>query len=280
MAMLRSAIERAAPGPTASLKTWLRARFGLWPVLEVRNRVVSAPSSMLWSVFERREAARLAPAADRLPSALVTTVIPTFRRPDLLPRAVESALAQTVRDQVVVVVDDGGADLPELPADERLLVVSLSRNSRRLGLVRNVGIRLTSSRYLAFLDDDNEWYPRHLEVAIEALEDSADLVYTAVHRVRPDGSRMDTLSREFDRHALADHSGFVDANSVVVRRDPRTRFSVIRRSKAMLPKEDLEFVWRMSGHMRVRHVPEVTVRYLVNDASYYTSWGPREAVGP
>ncbi|WP_231591453.1 glycosyltransferase [Saccharothrix sp. ST-888] len=36
-------------------------------------------------------------------------------------------------------------------------------------MVRNVGIRLSSSRYVAFLDDDNEWEPDHLGPAVGAL---------------------------------------------------------------------------------------------------------------
>lgn len=262
-----------------SAKAWLRAHFGLWPLLELRNRVIWGPDAAVWRIFETREVRRHSRALGPLPETLVTTIIPTYRRPELLPEAVASALRQTVTDHLVVVVDDGGGGLPELPQDDRLVAISLSRNTRRLGLVRNVGIRLTRSTYLAFLDDDNQWHPNHLAVAVDALDDGADLVYTAVERVRSDGSRMDTLSQDFDRRALGDQPGFVDANAIVVRRDAGVRFSVIRRAKEMLPKEDLEFVWRMSGRMRVRHVSVPTVRYLVNENSYYTGWARRSTDG-
>ena len=255
------------------VKARLRARYGVWPLLELRNRLRHGPSALAWSVYEHRELARLRRAVGPLPPARVATIVPTFRRPELLAAAVRSALAQTVTDQLVVVVDDGGGQLDGLPVDDRLVVVSLSRNTRRLGLVRNVGIRLTSTRYVAFLDDDNEWRPDHLEVAVQELENGADLVYTALERIRVDGSRLDILSRPFDRRSLVDESAFVDANSVVVRRPRRLRFSVIRRTKTMYPKEDLEFVLRMSRHLVVRHVAETTVRYLLHEASYFTIWG-------
>lgn len=267
-------MDLAGSRPVTSAKAWLRAHFGLWPLLELRNRVIWGPNAAVWRLFEWREVRRLSRELGPLPTTSVTTIIPTYRRPELLPEAVASALGQTVTDHLVVVVDDGGGDLPELPDDERLVAISLSRNTRRLGLVRNVGIRLTRSTYLAFLDDDNQWLPNHLAVATEALDAGADLVYTAVERVRSDGSRMDTLSQEFDRRALGDRPGFVDANAIVVRRDAGVRFSVIRRAKEMLPKEDLEFVWRMSGRMRVSHVSVPTVRYLINEHSYYTGWTP------
>lgn len=272
VALPRRVVQPESGSSFASIKTWLRDRYGLWPLLEMRNRLAHGVPVVWWRLFEEREVARLRRELGQLPPALVTTVVPTFRRPEMLASAVASALRQSVHDQLVVVVDDGGGLGGDLPVDDRLVVVSLSRNSKRLGLVRNVGIRLTASPYIAFLDDDNEWRSDHLEVALEALKD-CDLVYTALERVRADGSRLDILSRPFNRRRLLNQSAFVDANAIVVRRQKSVRFSIIRRTKSMLPKEDLEFVMRLSGRMRVRHVPLPTVRYLLHEASYFTTWG-------
>lgn len=254
----------------SGLKRLLRARVGLWPLLELRNRIVLGRRVPGLRRFEDAEVRRLGADLGR-PTALVVTVIPTFRRPRQLHGAVASALAQTIDDHVVIVVDDG-AGVGPLPVDPRLRVVSLSRNTGVLGLVRNVGIRLTSSTYLAFLDDDNEWRPDHLEVAITGLRGGTELVYTAVERRRPDGELVDILSSPFDRVRLSDQSSYIDANSIVVRRCPRVLFSRIPRVKATLPKEDWEFVYRMSRSLVVAHLPVPTVRYLINAESFYTSW--------
>lgn len=263
-----SGLRRSA---TDAGRRWLRRTVGLWPLFELRNKVLGLPATRRVRRAEDREVARLRRELGRLPSATVATVVPTYRRPQLLQEAVRSALDQTLRDHVVLVVDDG-AGLPPLPEDPRLFAVSLSRNTGVLGSVRNTGIRLTGSRYVAFLDDDNEWAPHHLETAVAALEDGADLVYTAVERYRSDGTRVDVLSRVFDRHALRDEDNYLDINAVVVRRGPRVLFSRVPRVKATLPKEDWEFVFRLSRRLRVRHVAVPTVRYLVNDESFYTSW--------
>lgn len=254
----------------------LRARYGLWPLLELRNRVLHGPATAWWWIVETREVARLRRELGPLPQALVTTVVPTFRRPELLVSAVSSALAQTVTDHLVVVVDDGGGMVPDLPRDDRLVKVSLSRNTKRLGLVRNVGIRLSQSQYVAFLDDDNEWRPDHLAVALQALEAGSDMVYTALERFRADGSLLDVVSRDFDRRDFSDGYPYVDSNAIVVRRTPTVRFSRIRRTMDLFPKEDWELAWRLSRTMTLRHVPEPTVRYLVNEDSYYTPWRPHE----
>lgn len=203
----------------------------------------------------------------------VLVVIPTFKRPEGLVRAVQSVLSQTYKDLAVVVVDDG-AGLPVLPQDPRLIAVSLSRNTATLGLVRNVGINLADSEFIAFLDDDNVWTPDHVATAVVALDDDPTLVavYTSLRRLWPDGSELDILGEPFDRRRLR-QDPLVDANSFVVRRAFNRGFSVLPRNKSTLPKEDWEYVWRLSRRQRVAHVPKVTVLYAVNPDSYYTLWG-------
>lgn len=135
-----------------------------------------------------------------------------------------------------------------------------------------MGIRLTRSRYLAFLDDDNTWRADHLEWALARLARGADVVYTAVERRFPDGQLLDVLSRSFDRCGFADGTPYVDTNALVVRRQPGAVFSRLPRRRNTLPGEDWEFVHRMAKRNLVEHEPQPTVRYLVHDASYYTDW--------
>ncbi|MGW5329194.1 glycosyltransferase family 2 protein [Streptomyces sp. NPDC004014] len=250
----------------------LKGAFGWLVLFELRNKVLLAPSAVRLRRVESAETRRLAAATAPPPAALVATVIATHRRPEELRAAVRSALDQTVRDQVVIVVDDG-AGLPGLPDDPRLFAVSLTRNTKVAGVVRNVGIRLTRSRYVAFLDDDNLWDPDHLERALAVLEapGGPDGVYTALRRVLPDGTERDVLSVPFDRRRAARES-FLDTNAFVGRRNGALHFSRLRRTPEVLPREDWELVHRYSRRHTVCHVPHATVRYLVNPASFYTTW--------
>ncbi len=93
-----------------------------------------------------------------------------------------------------------------------------------------------------------------------------------MERRRADGTVLDVLTREFDRVTFRDGTPYVDANSLVVRRSPDVIFSRLPRTKSTLPKEDWEFVHRLAKRHVVEHVPQPTVRYLVNEASYYTAW--------
>jgi glycosyltransferase involved in cell wall biosynthesis len=153
--------------------------------------------------------------------------------------------------------------------------VSLSRNIAVAGVVRNVGIRLTRSLFVAFLDDDNTWRPDHLEVALGRLQADAgpDAVYTALRRFAPDGLERDVLSVPFDRREAADRC-FLDTNAFVGRRNRALRFSRLRRTAEVMPREDWEMIFRYSRGRQVEHVPVPTVEYLVNPDSYWTAWEP------
>ena len=263
-----SAIERLSAG----VKRAARQRFGLWPMLELRNRVVMAPALPRLTRFEDSEVARLAAQLGEVPTANIACVIPTYKRPEGVVASINSILAQDRQDFVIIVVDDGAGLPAVLPQDPRVFAVSLSRNSAVLGLVRNVGIRLTKSRYVAFLDDDNTWTPQHLSVAIAALQEGCDLAYTIIRRHTANGTHFDDVGAPWDRKLFSDIRSFVDANSIVARRETLQLFSRLPRKKETFPKEDWEFVWRISAKARVRHVPVATVEYLVNEESFYTSW--------
>lgn len=267
------------------VKRVLRRHFGWLPLYELRNKVRYGHTVPRVWLFERAEVRRLRSAvAHSGKPPLVTTVIPTYRRPDGLAAAVRSALDQTVRDHRIIVVDDGGGLSADLPDDPRLRAVSLARNTAVLGVVRNVGIRLADSEFVAFLDDDNLWEPNHLETALreltaaKAVRGGLSGVYTAMRRVFPDGRELDVLSVPFDRRA-AREDGFLDANAFVARRTRALWFSRLRRDRGVLPREDWATLYRYSRRHTIRHIPVPTVRYLVNPATYYTVWGAEAQAG-
>lgn len=109
------------------------------------------------------------------PTPEVTVVIPTRNRPELVTRAVRSALAQTIRDIEVVVVIDGPDDQTRAAlggiVDDRLRQVELPQ---QLGApnARNVGAAEARAPWTALLDDDDEWRPTKLAVQLGYAKDS------------------------------------------------------------------------------------------------------------
>jgi glycosyltransferase involved in cell wall biosynthesis len=99
-------------------------------------------------------------------SEMVSVVIPTLNRPQLVSTAVKSALSQTFGSIEVIVVVDGPdrATVSELAqiVDPRLRVIELPTNLGASG-ARNAGIEAAQGTWIAFLDDDDQWLPLKLE---------------------------------------------------------------------------------------------------------------------
>ena len=168
--------------------------------------------------------ARLRAALGTTPRADVVTIIATYRRPDGLVAAVRSALDQGIDDHLVVVVDDGGGAARRCRPTAGCSPSRSTATTAASAWSATSAIRLTDSRVLSFLDDDNTWRPDHLRLSLDALAAGADLTYTDLHRVRPDGTTFDVLSHPFDRRAMWLRS-YVDSNALVLRRGPRGRCS-------------------------------------------------------
>jgi len=272
--------SRRETSPDA-LERWFKAAIRRWPgrypAYWARQRLLGMARVPAHRRHEDREVQGALAAWQTRPVAEVAVIIPTYRRPERLRDAVESALAQTFTDHVVIVIDDGGG-LGDLPDDERLFSYSLARHSGIAGVVRNVGIRASASRTVAFLDDDNTWTDDHLEHSMAAHRAGVELSYTGLRRVDVAGRELDVLCQPFDRHAMREHT-FVDTSTLVIRRRNDVRFPRNRIERDHFAIEDWALVYRLSRSMRTELVDEVTVRYLVHDGSYFTDWAAARARG-
>jgi glycosyltransferase involved in cell wall biosynthesis len=113
----------------------------------------------------------------------ISVIIPTFNRADMLRRAIDSVLQQSLPPRELMIVDDGSSDAT------RELVTAIQQRTTDSGGVaraapqvrylyqsnsgvsaaRNRGIRHASGEWLAFLDSDDAWLPRKLETQAKML---------------------------------------------------------------------------------------------------------------
>lgn len=107
-------------------------------------------------------------------SPLVSVVIPTHNRPELLAEALQSVAAQTLTDWETIVVDD--ASQPRVDPEYILQTygprVKVLRHELAKGgsASKNTGIQAAAGQYLAFLDDDDVYDPKYLATAVATLE--------------------------------------------------------------------------------------------------------------
>jgi glycosyltransferase involved in cell wall biosynthesis len=116
----------------------------------------------------------------------VSVIIPTRNRAQLLPRAIQSVLEQTFRDFELIIVDDQSEDSTQAVVEDfgnsRIVYV---RKERKQGVsaARNAGILKAAGRFVAFLDDDDQWLPRKLESQVSlfsAGNPSLGVVYSGL----------------------------------------------------------------------------------------------------
>lgn len=109
----------------------------------------------------------------------IAVIIPTHNRPEELRRAVLSVYHQTQLPNELIIIDDGS--VPPVTRDifqdaPNNLRTVLLRNNVPLGAnnARNRGIKNAVSDWIAFLDDDDEFFPNKIEVVLKAIEDNPD----------------------------------------------------------------------------------------------------------
>ena len=100
----------------------------------------------------------------------ISVVIPTCNRRDLLPRALDSVLAQTSLADEIIVVDDGSHDgTPELVRRNYPQARLIVQSNAGVSAARNRGISSATGEWIAFLDSDDAWLPRKLERQLQSL---------------------------------------------------------------------------------------------------------------
>jgi glycosyltransferase involved in cell wall biosynthesis len=133
------------------------------------------------------------PALTAVQTPLVSVVIPTHNYSGFVTEAVESVLSQTYTNIDLIVVDDGSTD----DTRERLALFGdrvryIYQENSGPSAARNTGIRAAKGEYIAFLDADDLFHPRKLEIQVRYLLDHPDIALVAAenltdqNRVFPD----------------------------------------------------------------------------------------------
>jgi glycosyltransferase involved in cell wall biosynthesis len=202
---------------------------------------------------------------------MISVIIPTFNRFDLLDAALGSVAAQGVRSRVeVIVVNDGGPSVaPLVRAWENVLEVKLVELDRRVGpaAARNGGIQHAAGDYIAFLDDDDLFMPEHLAAGSELLESGdADFVYLGtivadrrLSGLPPDLTEFPLKAYPYDRRFLR-VANFIHTGSVITR---NFRNTPVRFDESLQVCEDWDLWMALTTTLgyRVSFVDKITAVY-------------------
>lgn len=111
---------------------------------------------------------------------LISVIVPTYNRPQLLPRTLDSIFKQSYghNNIEIVVINDGGEDLPYANTTDNFKYI-VNKENKGLAGARNVGMEHATGDYFVFLDDDDILLPLALEFRMYMMEKfNAEIVYT------------------------------------------------------------------------------------------------------
>jgi glycosyltransferase involved in cell wall biosynthesis len=124
---------------------------------------------------------------------VVSVIIPSFNRACQLEQAIESVLAQSLKDVEIIVVDDGSTDDTTSRMDKFNGAVTLIHQEKSgASVARNTGIVAAKGDFIAFLDSDDTFLPGHLEESVNFLreEPRIDFVFGDVEKFNSEGVEM------------------------------------------------------------------------------------------
>jgi glycosyltransferase involved in cell wall biosynthesis len=145
---------------------------------------------------------------------LLTVVIPTFKRPTFIGRAIESALIAAPEGDVEIIVVPNGSDTSwraaadEFCQDHRIHWSPLKEGNACKA--RNHGLALASGKYIRFLDDDDYFYPAAAEQLVELRAAAADISSAPVCNISFNNVLLST-------NTIPDSSDYLSASLLSVR---------------------------------------------------------------
>lgn len=107
---------------------------------------------------------------------LVSVIIPCYNSEKHMEMTLQFALAQTHKNLEIIIIDDGSTDnsvsIVEsyVQKDKRVHIICLKKNNGRPSVPRNIGISRSKGEYIAFLDADDLWHPRKIELQIQYMK--------------------------------------------------------------------------------------------------------------
>jgi GT2 family glycosyltransferase len=217
---------------------------------------------------------------------LVSVIIPTFNRPERLIEAVQSVLAQTYASIEILVINDGGCDverlLTSLPGSESIQYLRIGQNRER-SYARNMGLKLANGKYIAYLDDDDRYYPTHVETLASFLEHSDYLVaYSDAHRT------LQVMEHGCYVKKAQDVPYSIDFNADLILRNNFIPMLSLMHAKSCIEHvggfdetlsthEDWDLVIRLSRCFSLHHIPSVTAEFTWRtDGTSTTSQRPED----
>lgn len=209
----------------------------------------------------------------------VSVIIPTYQRAHWVGQAIESVLVQSYRDYEIIVVNDGSTDGTASRLNEfgdRVRVIHQA--NRGLPAARNAGINAAKGDLLAFLDDDDLWFPGKLasQIALFSRDPSVGLVYADMTLFDENGDRESSYADRcrpplMQNAATLFRYNFIPVPTVMVRRACLDQVGLF--DETLTACEDYDLWLRIIEHWPVLGSSDILARYRLSANSIHRDKG-------
>lgn len=210
-------------------------------------------------------------------SPLISIVIPTYNRADLIEKAIQSILNQTYKNWELIVVDnyseDNTKDVISAFNDNRIFMLSTPRTGS-VAASRNLGVSHSNGEWIAFLDSDDWWFPKKLEFVYKVIQKKPDLIYHNLQIVSDRqalSSRKKTKGRKLKEPLYLDlllNGNVIALSSVVVRKEIFLRVNGMNESPTFFAVEDYDTWLRIAQITnRFKYINRLLGAYRLHDGN-------------
>ena len=201
---------------------------------------------------------------------LVTVVIPTYNRVDLVQQAIASVISQTYTNWELIIVDDGSddgtSDAIIAMNDIRIKVLKM-RHFGNIALLRNIGVKGGTGEWLAFLDSDDIWIPRKLEIQLFFLLQEgkrwgyggSELMNKDMCTIPNKAGKYRPISGWIVKDVLATEAS-VNIGTLMLERTLFEEVGGFDKDAELLYREDYELVIRLALKSEALAIPELLLR--------------------
>ncbi len=195
---------------------------------------------------------------------MISVIIPTYNRSLLIAKALTSVLEQTRPCDEVLVVDDGSSDdtaaiIRRIAGQSRVEIRYIRQENRGASAARNTGIVEARHDILCFLDSDDWWHRRKLELQLAAMEQEPDCLISHTRETwYRHGKRVNQKMKHAPPHgrifSRCLEMCVVGMSTVMVRRELFERYG--RFDESLLCCEDYDLWLRVAGTEKFMLVDE------------------------
>ncbi len=206
---------------------------------------------------------------------LISVILPTYKRCQILTKAVNSVINQTYKNWELIIIDnnsnDGTEELIKNYYNNKISFLKIN-NFGSIAKSRNYGIKKSKGKYLAFLDSDDYWTKNKLEICLNFINNKVDLIY---HDLEIIGQKKSFFknnilnSRKLNKPIFDDllfNGNAINLSSVIVRKNLLEQIGGMKETLEIATCEDYNTWLRVAKlTQNFIYLPKTLGYYLINN---------------